>query len=156
MEETKAGNNKEGASKKKIALAVFAALGVFGAVVLYFYLGYKATHITTDDAFIDGHIHTIASKIPGTVKDVFVDDNQLVKKGDPLVEIDPVDYEVRVNETSSSLGAEKAKIAEIAARVEAAKRQLAEFRAGVEAARANMELQEADLGQAERDERRAS
>ncbi len=155
MEETKAGNNKLGNHKKKIALAVFVVLGVFGAIVLYFYLGYKATHITTDDAFIDGHIHTIASKIPGTVKDLFVDDNQPVKKGDLLVEIDPVDYEVRVHETSSSLGAEKAKIAEITARVEAAKQRLAELRAGVEAARANLELQEANLGQAERDEKRA-
>ena len=156
MEENNAGNTKPGNHKKKIALAVFAVLGVVGAVVLYFYLGYKATHITTDDAFIDGHIHTIASKIPGTVKDIFVDDNQPVKKGDLLVQIDPVDYEVRVNETSSSLGAEKAKIAEIAARVTAAKQQLAELRAGVEAARANLELQEANLGQAERDERRAA
>src|SRR5208283_2286556 len=132
MEENKAENNKQGHNKKKIALVVFAVLGVLGAMVLYFYLSYKATHITTDDAFIDGHIHTIASKIPGTVKDVFVDDNQPVKKGDLLVEIDPMDYEVRVNETSSSLGAEKAKIAEIRAKVEAAKQQLAEIRAGVE------------------------
>jgi membrane fusion protein (multidrug efflux system) len=150
------GNNKLGNHKKKIALAVFAVLCLFGAMALYFYLGYKATHITTDDAFIEGHIHTIASKIPGTVKDLFVDDNQQVKKGDLLVEIDSVDYEVRVNETSSNLGAEKAKIAEITARVEAAKQQLAEVRAGVEAARANLELQEANLGQAERDGRRAA
>ncbi len=156
MEENNAENNKEGGSKKKKALIILAVLGLVGVTVLYFYLGYKATHITTDDAFIDGHIHTIASKIPGTVKALSVDDNQLVKKGDLLVEIDPVDYEVRVNEISSSLGAEKAKIAEIAARVEAAKRQLAEFRAGVEAAHANLELQEADLGQAERDEKRAA
>jgi membrane fusion protein (multidrug efflux system) len=156
MEESKAENNKGGAGKKKIALTVFAVLGIFGAVVLYFYLGYKAVHITTDDAFVDGHIHTIASKIPGTVKDVFVVDNQLVKKGDLLAEIDPVDYEVRVDETSSSLGAEQARLAEIAARVEAAKQQLAELRAGIEAARANLELQEANFGQADRDERRAA
>ncbi len=155
MEENKTGNNKLGNHKKKIAMAVFAVFVVFGAIVLYFYLGYKATHITTDDAFIDGHIHTIAPKIQGSVKEVFVDDNQLVKKGDLLVEIDPADYEARVDETSSSLGAEKAKIAEIAARVEAAKQQLAELRAGVETARAGLELQEADLAQAERDERRA-
>ncbi len=156
MEENKAENTKGGAGKKKIALLVFAALGIFGAVVLYFYLGYKANHITTDDAFVDGHIHTIASKIPGTVKEVLVDDNQRVKKGDLLVEIDPVDYEVRVNETSSSLGAEEAKIGEIAARVEAAKQRLSELRAGIEAAQADLELQEANLGQAGRDEKRAA
>ncbi len=155
MEETKPENNGERTNKKKMALVVFAVLGVVGAVVLYLYLGYQATHISTDDAFVDGHIHTIASKIPGTVKEVFVDDNQLVKKGDLLVEIDPADYDAIVRETSSGLGAEQARLTEIGARVEAAKRQLAELRAGVETARANLELQEANLGQAGRDEKRA-
>ncbi len=155
MEETKAENSGGPNRKKKIALAVFAVLGMVGAAVVYFYLDYKAVHITTDDAFVDGHVHTIASKIPGTVKGVFVDDNQRVKKGDLLVEIDPVDYDVVVKETASGLGAEKARLTEAEARVEAAKRQLAELRAAVETARANLELQEANLGQAGRDAKRA-
>lgn len=155
MEDTKTEKNNGDYKKKKIAFIIFVALGVLGAVVLYFYLGYKATHIATDDAFVDGHVYTIASKIPGTVRQVFVDDNQRVKKGDLLVEIDPVDYEVRVKETSSVLGAEEARLAEIKARAEAAGRQLDEFRAAVATARANLELEEATLGQAERDAKRA-
>ncbi|HWR90112.1 MAG TPA: biotin/lipoyl-binding protein, partial [Dissulfurispiraceae bacterium] len=92
MEEQKQDNNK----RKKAAIVVFAVMTVIGAVTLFFYLRYKATHITTDDAFVEGHIHTVASKVPGTVKSVLARDNQLVKKGDLLLEIDPVDYDVRV------------------------------------------------------------
>ena len=153
--ENKAENNTGGKRKKRIALAIFAAIGVLGSVALYFYLTYEAAHITTDDAFIDGHIHTIAPKIQGTIKEVYVDDNQRVKKGDLLVEIDPADYEVKVDETSSGLGAERAKIAEIRDKWQAGKQRLSELKAGVEASRADLELQETDLEQAERDAKRA-
>ena len=76
---------KRNNNRKKISVIVFVALALIGIVTIYFYLRYKATHITTDDAFVDGHIHTIASKISGTVKKINVEDNQLVKKGDVLV-----------------------------------------------------------------------
>ncbi|HWR90555.1 MAG TPA: HlyD family secretion protein, partial [Dissulfurispiraceae bacterium] len=122
---------------------------------LFFYLRYKATHITTDDAFVESHIHTVASKVPGTVKSVLVRDNQFVKKGDLLVEIDPVDYDVRMKEADAALHAEKARLGEIGARVEAAQSQMTELKAAAESARANHQLQEALLAQAERDIRRA-
>ena len=116
---------------------------------------YKSTHISTDDAFIDGNIYTIASKVPGTVKALYVKDNQPVKKGDLILEIDPADYDVKVNEASSSLNAEKAKLAEVDARIEAARRQLDDARAKADAVKAMNELQKANLEQAEKDRERA-
>jgi membrane fusion protein (multidrug efflux system) len=141
--------------KKKISIIIFIILALIGAVVIYFYLRYKATHITTDDAFIDGHIHTIASKVSGTVKGIYVEDNQLVKKGAILLEIDPVDYDVKVKEASSILNKESAKLVEIDARIEASKRKLSELNATMKAAKANLELQEANLKLAEIDLKRA-
>ncbi len=146
-------NNNQ--NRKKTVLIVFAVLAVIGAVVVYFYLQYKSTHITTDDAFIDGHIHTIAAKVNGTVKTVYVEHNQPVKKGDVLVEIDPVDYDVKVTEAASGVNAEKAKLNEREAGIEAAKKLLAELGARMESAKANLQLQEASLRQAEIDSRRA-
>lgn len=81
-EEVKPSNNK----KKKLGLVVLGVIVLVGAVTLFFYLRYKATHITTDDAFIDGNIHTIASRVKGSVKNNYVKSNQFVKKGDVLVE----------------------------------------------------------------------
>jgi membrane fusion protein (multidrug efflux system) len=141
--------------KKKVSIIIFIALALIGTITIYFYLRYKATHITTDDAFIEGHIYTIAPKVRGTVKGVYVDDNQLVKKGDVLLEIDPVDYEVRMNEASSVLRQEGSKLAEIDARIEASKRKLSELNAAMKSEKADLELQEAKLKLAEIDFNRA-
>jgi membrane fusion protein (multidrug efflux system) len=87
MEENKVKPNNR---RKKIAVfIIFPLLIIIGAVVLFFYREYKATHISTDDAFVDGRVHVIASKIPGTVKVLYVNDNQFVKMNHLILEIDP-------------------------------------------------------------------
>ena len=58
--------------RKIIALIVFAVVAVIGIITVYFYLQYKSTHITTDDAFVDGNIHTIASKSPRELSKIFM------------------------------------------------------------------------------------
>ncbi len=152
MEETvKTTNN----NKRKIGMATFAVITVLGVAAVFFYLSYKSTHISTDDAFIEGDIHTIASKVPGTVKSVYVKSNQFVKKGDVLVELDAADYDVKVNEATSGFNAEKGKIAEIDYRIEAAKKQLSAAITKADAAKAFTELQQANLEQAQKDKERA-
>lgn len=146
---------KNNQGRKIIAAMVFLFLAVIGGITVYFYLRYKNTHITTDDAFIEGHIHTVASKVPGTVKAVNVKSNQFVKKGEVLVELDTADYDVKVSEASSALNAEKGKIAEIDTKIEVARRQLAEAMAKADAIKAIRELQEANLEQAQKDRERA-
>ncbi len=146
---------KRNNNRKKISIIVFIALTVIGAVTVYFYLRHKATHISTDDAFVEGHIHTIASKVSGTVKKINVEDNQPVKKEAILVEIDPVDYEVKVKEASSVLGKERSKLSEIEAKIEASRQRLSELNAAMKAAKANLELQEANLKLATIDLKRA-
>src|SRR4030043_678613 len=141
--------------RKIIALIVFTVFTVIGIISVYFFLQYKSTHITTDDAFVDGNIHTIASRVKGSVKNIHVKSNQFVKKGDVLVELDPADYEVKLHEASSGVGAEKAKLTEVETRIEVAKSKLTELSAALGAAKANLELQEANLKQAENDSRRA-
>jgi membrane fusion protein (multidrug efflux system) len=142
------GNNR-------IVFVLFPLLILIGALALYFYRGYKATHITTDDAFVDGRIHLIASKVPGTVKVIHVKDNQFVKRNDLLIEMDPRDYEVKLKEAQAGLDTERAKLSEIRDRVDMVRKQLSEGIASLEAARATLELQEANLRQAEIDFRRA-
>jgi membrane fusion protein (multidrug efflux system) len=135
------GNNR----RRKISIVVFITIAVIGAITVYFYLRYKATHISTDDAFVEGHVHRIAAKVSGTVKKINVEDNQFVRKGDILVEIDSADYEVKVSETSAVLGKERSKLSEIEAKIEASRRKLSELNAAIKAAKANLELQEATL-----------
>jgi membrane fusion protein (multidrug efflux system) len=136
MAEEQTGNNR----KKMRAFMIVGVVVLIGLTAGYFYSAYRKTHVSTDDAFIDGNIHTIAAKIYGTVTKVSVNDNQRVKKGDLLVEIDPADYSARLQEASSSVGAEKAKLSEVGTRIEAAK--------------ANLELQRAHLRLAEIEKKR--
>lgn len=131
-------NNGE---RKKKAFRIFGIVVIAGLVLGTAYNQYRKSRVSTDDAFIEGNIHTIASKINGTVKTVLVADNQPVRTGDLLLEIDPVDYTVRLREASSALGVEQAKLSEAETRIEAA--------------RANLDLQKANLKQAELDRKRA-
>jgi len=142
MEEKK---EKPSSRKKTAAFILFPAIIVLGAVALYFYREYKKTHISTDDAFVDGRVHVIAAKISGTVKVIHIQDNQFVKRGSLILEIDPTDYEVRVKDARAGLETERERLSEIRSRVETAKRQLTEVMASLEAARANAELQVANL-----------
>lgn len=94
--------------KKKKVLKILAALVVAGLLGLGFYIFFNLGRETTDDAYIEGRIHSIAPKVSGTILKVNVEDNQLVKKGDLLFEIDPVDYNLKVNEAAANLEVRKA------------------------------------------------
>jgi membrane fusion protein (multidrug efflux system) len=62
---------------------------------------YGARFEDTDDAQIDGHLNPIASRIDGTIKAVHVDDNQGVKAGMLLVELDPSEDEIALEQTQA-------------------------------------------------------
>lgn len=52
--------------------------------------------ISTDDAYVHGHVTFVAPRVPGQVNRVLVDDNYHVKKGELLVQLDKRPYEVQV------------------------------------------------------------
>lgn len=153
MEEANIQHNNN--RKKRTALIVLAIIVTIGIVAAFFYVRYISTHISTDDAFIEGSIFTISPKIPGTVYKVYVDDNQPVKRGDLLVEIDPIDYQVKVEEKWTELNAEEAKIEEIESNITVAIKRLSELQAAEKSAEADLALQNARLNQAEIDRKRA-
>ena len=72
------------------------------------YLAEGLTHESTDDAFLDANIVSISPKVPGQVKQVHVKSNQAVKAGDLLVEIDPRDLAVQLEQKRAALSAARA------------------------------------------------
>ena len=68
-----------------------------------FFWHYYSVRESTDDAQIDGHIDPISPRVTGTVLRVLHDDNEVVKAGDLLVELDPKDYEVAVDRARADL-----------------------------------------------------
>ena len=121
----------------------------------FLYSWYMRTYISTDDAYITGRIHIVAPKIGGTVASVYVNDNQYVKAGELLLEIKPEDYEVRVQQASTTLDAEKSMQSEAAHQIELTEKQRTEAKYRVASASANIQIEKANLRKAELDFRRA-
>jgi membrane fusion protein, multidrug efflux system len=82
-----------------IGTIILAAIFIWGLGMV----AQSFSHETTDDAFLSGDIVSIAPRISGQVKEVFVQDNQLVKKGDPLVQIDPRDFDTALAQKKAAL-----------------------------------------------------
>ena len=64
----------------------------------------------TDDAEIDGNVIAISARVPGHVIEVMVEDEQMVKKGDVLVKLDPKDFEIAVERAKADLNNELANL----------------------------------------------
>jgi len=132
-------------TKKRIALLV-AALVVCIAAALY-YLLFIAPFESTDDAFIEGHVTQMAPQVAGRVARVLVNDNQFVDAGEMLVQIEPSDYEAKLQQ-------ERAKLASAQSRLAQATAQLTVDQAKAEQERANVLAAQAEAGRAEADSKR--
>jgi membrane fusion protein, multidrug efflux system len=80
--------------RRRIIIGVAVGIVVLIAGVAWWL--YSRTYESTDDAQINGHLNAIASRVAGTVRAVYVENGQPVKAGQPLVDLDPSDYQVLV------------------------------------------------------------
>ena len=87
----------------------------------YHYYQYIETHVTTDDAYVDGTVALVSSRVNGTITGVYVEDNWTVKEGDLLLTLDPRDFDVRVEQAQAQLDRAKQTIDELYSQVGAAK-----------------------------------
>jgi membrane fusion protein (multidrug efflux system) len=67
--------------------------------------------VSTDDAYVNGHVTAVAARVPGQVIKVFVDDNNRVAKGTLLVQLDKEPYEVQLRLKQAYVDAAKADLA---------------------------------------------
>jgi len=105
----------------KKALRWIIVLGA--AVVLFFglkYLRYVLSYESTDDAFIAGHIISVSSRVDGHVTKVHINDNQWVNGGDLLVELDPRDFQARLDMELAAVAAAEAAVEESRAQINVA------------------------------------
>ncbi|MEI7832230.1 MAG: HlyD family secretion protein [bacterium] len=91
--------------KSPLVGIIFIAVLLVGAVVGFRYWQYASTHITTDDAYLTAEITSIAPQVGGTVQKVLVADNQIVKKGDLLVQLDDASYRATLDQAKANLDA---------------------------------------------------
>ncbi|HLW89156.1 MAG TPA: HlyD family secretion protein [Terriglobales bacterium] len=92
-------------NRRNTLIVIVVLVLIVGGLFLWRYLG---SYESTDDAQVDVHLYPVSARISGYVIKVNVDDNQYVKQGDVLVEIDPKDYTVAVEQAQANLASAEA------------------------------------------------
>jgi membrane fusion protein (multidrug efflux system) len=121
-----------------LALAAVILLGGSGA--LYYV---ETLHsVTTDDATVQADIVAVMPKVSAYVQAVHVDDNEQVKQGQLLVELDPRDFTLQVAAAQAALDSAQSRLAEAQEQVEVSAADVEQYRADVTAADASSKLAE--------------
>lgn len=133
------GAGKSG-MRKKILLGV-AAVAALGAIWMggdWFFNG--RYNISTDNAQLRSDIARVTPKIEGYVKTVHVAENQVVKRGDLLIELEDTEFQTRLAFAKAELAQAEADAVQAGARIAAQRDQIAEAQAAREAANANADV----------------
>src|SRR5580658_4222327 len=121
---------------------------------------YFSSYESTDDAEVDGHLMPVSARIGGYVAKVNIDDNQQVPAGYVMVEIDPRDYQVAVDQaaaaaTDASATAESENInvpvtgVSTSSQISSSEADVTNAQAGIAAAQQNLDAAQAQLVQAQ-------
>jgi membrane fusion protein (multidrug efflux system) len=139
------------------------AIGLLVLVLLVaglFAWQYFGSYESTDDAQIDGHINSVSARVSGHVTKLNVEDNQYVEKGTVLVEIDPADYQVALEQEKAQYADAQAQASasgvnvpitnvNSSSQVASAQAGVANAKAGIAAARQQFEAAKAQAAEAE-------
>ena len=140
-------DDKKDAKQKPMPWWPFVAAGlvlvVFVGTVLWIIFRPRPD-VWTDDAYVSVHYSTIAPRVSGQVVRVPVEENQLVKAGDLLAELDPSDYRTAVASAEAAVERDRAQVGDVSANVSRQPAIIDEQQASVDAARARLGFAEAD------------
>lgn len=134
-----------GRLKTLIVIFLIVAAIATGGIL---YWNYAQTFESTDDAEIDAHLNGISTRIAGTVTGIHVEENQSVKAGQLVAELDPTDYSVALAQAEAEMAQKQAEV-----RVQNPGVPITQNLndTGIEAARADVATAQASIAWAERD-----
>jgi membrane fusion protein (multidrug efflux system) len=152
----KASDAKDDEAKQKRKPKVYLIGGIVLAVLLvggiYYWLANRNIE-DTDDAYTDGRAVTLAPQVAGAVVSLDVTDNQFVKQGQPLIHIDPRQYQIDREQAEGALATAKAQYLGQQFGLEIAKKnfpaQLQQSQAQLDSAKANRIKAKADFDRQE-------
>ena len=127
-----------------ILVLIVAALATGGVL----YWNYAQTYESTDDAQVEAHLNGISARIAGTITAIHADENQVVKAGELVAELDPSDYQVTLEQARAEMVQKQSEV-----RVQNPGVAIVENtnETGILAARADVANAEAAIAGAERD-----
>ena len=125
-----------------VGLIALAALGTGGR------MWYRSQNfVETENAYVAGRVHPVSARISGVVSKVLVDDNQRVKAGDVIAELDPADQHVKVEQIEAQIASARQQVLQ-------AEAQVAQVRAQASAAGAQVVQAQAQLLRTKQDAER--
>jgi membrane fusion protein (multidrug efflux system) len=89
-----------------IAMLLVAISIYFGVPIL----SHMLNTVSTDDAYVNGHVTFVAARVPGQVTTVLVDDNDRVRKGSLIVQLDKEPYQIQVDLKKAALATAEAQL----------------------------------------------
>lgn len=92
-------------SRRKLIIIAVVVLLAIGAALFYWHSTFTED---TDDAQVDGDLYQVSARVAGQVIKVYVQDNQAVKAGDLIAEVDPKDYQVALEQAQANLSSAEA------------------------------------------------
>jgi membrane fusion protein (multidrug efflux system) len=140
------GEKKDGKDKKKdepkkppiykkpafiITAIVVGVLLIVGGIILWLIL---RQFVSTDDAYVDGNVTQVSPQISAQIVALHIQDNQLVHQGDLLLELDPTDYQIALNQAQAQIASAQGKLEQARAQISVAKADIGEADAEVQAA----------------------
>lgn len=131
--------------KRRLPIIIGAIALVLLAAVVVYYFQFIAPFESTDDAFIEGHVTVISPRVSGPVVNLAVRDNQDLKEGDLILEIDPLDYKTKLAQASADLAAANGQLEQSKAQVVVDEAKAAQQAAAVASAEAEAHRTGADL-----------
>jgi membrane fusion protein (multidrug efflux system) len=133
---------------------VVTAIAIVVAIVGIIWITLRPSSESTDDAYVAADSTTVAPKVRGIVAAVLVRDNQTVHAGDPLVRIDPEEFDARMQSAQASLADAKADVASAEAALISLDAEEKLASANVVAARTQIRSSAAEAERADADQRR--
>jgi membrane fusion protein (multidrug efflux system) len=109
--EQKRRDERKARRRKIVIRLIFLVILVVAAIGAFLYWFSTRNLIDTDDAFTDGRAISIAPRIAGRVTALLVNDNQRIKKGDVIIQLDPRDYQTALTRAAGQLAQAKAQLA---------------------------------------------
>ena len=137
-----------GPAKPNRKVLVIAGLIAIAALAAGGRMWYRSHYfVETENAYVAGHVTPVSSRISGVVTKVLIDDNQIVREGDVIAELDPFDQGVRVEQI-------RAQIASAEQQVVQSEAQIVQTQAQASASAAQVAQSQAQLVRANQDAER--
>jgi membrane fusion protein (multidrug efflux system) len=102
-------SGRQSTRRRRLLLGVLGALILAAVCVLGIpWIGEMLNTVSTDDAYVNGHVTFVAPRVSGQISRILVDDNYRVRKGELLAELDKEPYQIAVSQKRAAVDTEEA------------------------------------------------